>query len=202
MDKGHTLGRVEKLPGTYPTSREIGDLHLARVVEVIAPGRYVVSLPAGGAVEVEGEPGLRVGSPVRVLKPANGLLKAAQEPGVPWEALIPLGFGGKNAKAELKVYVERVGDKTSQETKPAVYLILECVTELQGKSQWSIYLRGNSVQVQVYPGDGVDAGERFLSLVREVEESLKKKGFRPAGSTVILKKRFSLPRGFHLNIKG
>jgi hypothetical protein len=136
------------------------------------------------------------------LKPANGLLKAAQEPGVPWEALIPLGFGGKNAKAELKVYVERVGDKTSQETKPAVYLILECVTELQGKSQWSIYLRGNSVQVQVYPGDGVDAGERFLSLVREVEESLKKKGFRPAGSTVILKKRFSLPRGFHLNIKG
>src|SRR5690349_360136 len=106
MDKGHPLGRVEKLPGPYPASRNPGDVSLGHVVEVMAPGRYVVALPAGGAVEVEGEPGLQVGSSVRVLKPVNGSLKVAQEPGVPWEALIPLAFGGKNAKAELKVYVE------------------------------------------------------------------------------------------------
>ena len=202
MDKGYPLGKVERLPGPFPASREFGDQNLARVAEVIAPGRYVVTLSTGRAAEVEGEPGLDVGAPGRVLKPGIESQKVAQEPGVPWEALIPLGFGGKDALAELKVYVERIGEKASRGTKPGVYLVLECMTELQGKCQWSIYLRGNSVQIQVYPGDGVELGERFLSMVREVEESLKKKGFGLAGSTVILKKRFSLPRGFHLNIKG
>jgi hypothetical protein len=58
------------------------------------------------------------------------------------------------------------------------------------------------VTIQAYPGNGIDAGEGFLSLVHEVEGNLKKKGFLLSGSTVILKKRFSVPRGFHLNIKG
>lgn len=88
------------------------------------------------------------------------------------------------------------------EAKPAVYLILECVTEFQTQTQWNIYLKGRTIAIQVYPGEGIDVETAIGPLLNEVEENLKKKGFLITGPTVILKKKFKVPRGFHLNVKG
>lgn len=203
MDKGQSLGRIVKLlgPSVVPLGTEFPNY--ARVTDVLGGGRYSVLLSMGGILQVLGEEGLKVGDPVRVIQaPPSSLLGPGEEPGVPWSAFIPLGFGGRNASAELKVYIEKVSEKGLVEAKPAVYLVLECVTELQKPTQWSLYLKGRSIAMQVYPGEGIDAGEAILPLVREVEENFKKRGFLPMGPTVILKKRFKVPRGFHLNVKG
>jgi len=203
MDKGQSLGRIVKLPGTPGVQRGNDPPNVTLVSEVLGAGRYLVTLPAGVTLKVEGEAGLKIGDPVRVLSiPDRPDLSIWTEPGVPWSAFIPLGFGGKNASAKLMVYVEKIAEMGQTEAEPAVYLILECVTELQTPTQWSIYLKGRSIAIQVYPGEGAGAEAAIGFLVHEVEENLKKKGFLTTGPTVILKKKFKVPRGFHLNVKG
>lgn len=169
---------------------------------MVGPGRYLISGASGVRVSAVGETGLKVGDPVRVLPSpsATQAVDPLSEPGQPWTAFIPLGFGGAKAAARLKVYVEK--QRLSVKSGSAVYLVLECETELQRMTQWSLYLRGRSVAIQVFPGEGVEPSDSLLGSISEVEENLKKKGFFLTSPTVILKRKFSVPRGFHLNVRG
>jgi hypothetical protein len=203
MDKGQSIGRIVKFPGAPGVQRGNAPSNITLVSGILGSGQYLIALPAGGILKVKGEAGLKIGDPVRLLSTSDQPdLSIGKEPGVPWSAFIPLGFGGKNASAKLSVYVEKIAEMGPKEAKPAVYLILECMTDLQTPTQWSIYLKGQSIAIQVYSGEGADAEDAIWPLVREVEENLKKKGFLKTGPTVILKKKFKVPRGFHLNVKG
>jgi hypothetical protein len=111
-------------------------------------------------------------------------------------------MGNKTPEAKIELYVERGKEGFLSKRDAIVYLVFEVKTSTYGQIQWSVYLKGNQILVQVYAEkDGI--GEKNINqMIRDFEVSLKKKGFSLLAPTVILKKPFKVPVGFRLNIQG
>jgi hypothetical protein len=183
------------------------------VEKMLEPGSFIVTLADGLRVKVEGSKALKLGSRVQVQLPATRtkgtetLLGADQpknmdENSLHWSALIPLGFGGKDAKASLEVFVERRAGGAWDKIVPAVYFVFVVHTKELGEIQWSIHMKGRHVALQVF-APLVDNSQKALrDLVLEVEKSLKNRGFVISGPTVYLNRPFKVPVGFRLNVRG
>ncbi|HJT24306.1 MAG TPA: hypothetical protein VJ873_06995, partial [bacterium] len=150
---------------------------------------------------------------VRVFPPGEGPLRASEgkkesgadllrESGTQWAALLPLGFGGKKASARLKLFVEEKPEGIWGKGNRAVYFIVWTLTEKLGELQWSIYLKGRQVSLQVFAEKGFFDLDGLKELTGGVERSLKNKGFTLASPTTYLERPFKVPDGFRLNVKG
>jgi hypothetical protein len=183
------------------------------VEKIVEPGSFIVTLPDGMKVRVRGSESLKPGSRVQVqfapvrLKGAErlpGITKPVQpdENGFEWSALIPLGFGGKDAKARLEVFVERQQESAWDKVVPAVYFVFVVHTKEMGEIQWSIHMKGRHVSLQVFAPEAQGFPGVLKTLVLEVEKGLKKKGFTILSPTVYLNRPFKVPSGFRLNVRG
>ena len=179
------------------------------VEKIIGPGKYLIAMQSGQKVLLQGPRALKVGTQVRVTAPSRpmepkGVPESnkinSKESGIQWTAFIPLGFGGKGAAARLRVFVERKKDGPLSKNSPAVYFVFTVETEKQGEIQWSIYLKGRQVAIQVF--SGLRSEGDLKDLIGVVERNLKSKGFVLSGPTVVLARPFKVPEGFHLNVKG
>ena len=181
------------------------------VEKIVEPGKYIVVTQDGQRVAAEGSRGLGIGSKVQVLRRVD-LLNASKDDlrskapllkdkGLQWKAFLPLGFGGKRAGAFLKVYVESKNGEFGGEKSPAVYFVFTINTNKQGELQWSIYLKGRQVAVQVFSDMGGREDE-LKALVDSVEGNLRERGFHLLARTIRLKSPFRVPEGFRLNVKG
>lgn len=189
MALGQSMGQVEKITGA---------------------GRYIVLLGDGNRITVQGPESLRLGDKVQIVPSASKMVPSRpnsaevvnfKESGLQWLAVIPLGFGGRKANARLEVYVEKKRESVGK-VLCAVYLIFTVQTEKQGSLQWSIYLKGHQVALQVYASMAEKIKQELKNLIREVELGLKKKGFITVVPTNILDRPFVVPAGFRLSVKG
>lgn len=183
------------------------------IERVLEPGYFVVVMGDGSKIAVRGSDSLRPGNQVRVLPSP---LKS-DEPEIPVRirpqgeggtggfqstVFMPLAFGGDKASARLEIFVERQVRRPLEKTASAVYFVFTVQTEGQGELQWSIYLKGKQVTLQVHAQPEELKKERLKNLVREVEKSLKTKGYSMMGPTVFLNRPFKAPEGFRLNVRG
>ena len=106
----------------------------------------------------------------------------------------------KGASAQLEVFVEKES-KGFGGKKASAYFVFTVKTETQGEIQWSIYLAGKQVALQVYAPNKTRQ-ENLKLMVLEIEKSLKKKGFLLAGATIYLNSPFRIPEGYRLNVRG
>ncbi len=182
------------------------------VEKIVGSGRYVVTLADGNQVVAQGSRGLKPGNRVQVLSRIETLTKKKEiseiqksldkDPGLQVEAFFPLGFGGKKAKAFLKIYIEEKNEELLEKRSPAVYFIFNVETEKQGKLQWSVYLRERQIAIQVFSDLGDAMADVLKALVTNVEKNLRSRGYWLSSPTVYLKSFFRVPEGFRLNIKG
>lgn len=199
-------GRPVTLPGTAGAG---SGFQVGQIEKVLEPGRFIVVLKDGARVTAMGSPAIEANTQVRVFPPTGVLqgkgekeapLSLPLESGSQWTAFIPLGFGGKRSAARLQVFVEkkRPGEKGAL----AVYLIFWVRTEKQGELQWSVYIKGRQVALQVF-ASGPEGGKgNFKDLVMGVEKNLENRGFKFLAPTVFLRKPFRVPEGFRLNLRG
>jgi hypothetical protein len=196
------MGGKPLIPGSRP----------GIVEKTVGPGKYLVTLRDGKQVTVYGPRSIKIGNNVQVLTRvgAENIKKNIQEtqgavfkePGLQLEAFFPLGFGGKKAKAFLRVYIERINGELGEKRPRAVYFVFNIETDKQGKLQWSIYLKERQIAIQVFSDFGTGEKDELKSLVASVEKSLRNRGFRLLAPTVYLKSFFRVPEGFRLNVKG
>lgn len=199
-------GRPVTLPGTVGSG--IG-FQLGQIEKVLEPGRFIVVLKGGARVTAMGSPALEASTRVRVFPPP-GLLQGKGEKEAPlplplesgsqWTALIPLGFGGKRSAARLQVFVEK--KKPGEKGAPAVYLVFWVRTEKQGEFQWSVYLKGRQVALQIFAPSPDEKQGKLKDLVGGVEKNLESRGFKLLAPTVFLRRPFRVPEGFRLNLRG
>jgi hypothetical protein len=205
------------VPQVQATALEKGSLSrgfykLGRVERNIGGSESVVRLSGGPQVTVRSSSPLKAGDRVRVwFPPAPGPAEGnpgevsgplGGEAGMRWTAFLPLGFGGRDAAAALEVYVE----KKEKSRKPgrgdrAVYFVLTVNTEKQGRIQWSLYLKGRQVALQVFAEREAASPENLRAMVEDLEKALLSRGFVLLSSTVVLKRPFRVPEGFRLNLK-
>jgi hypothetical protein len=139
---------------------------------------------------------------VDLAKEADANLSFSIPSGDRLSALIPMKLGDKISEGKLEFYVER--DKTGVLRKKSaiVYLVFSVKTATYGQVQWSVYLNGIHVLIQVFVEKGAEGKADIHQMIGDFEASLKKKGFSLLAPTVILKKPFKVPAGFQLNIRG
>lgn len=183
----------------------------AKIEKEIGAGRFLAIFGDDMKIEVSGSREIKVGDRVKVLLPpsfAKGLegldgvsTSSVLDSGVQWSGLIPLGFGGRGSMARLEVFVERQSKGLLKKNSP-VYFIFSIKTERQGDIQWSIYLKGRQVTLQIYAPLVDHPKENLGFLVEEVEKGLKNQGFVLGGKTTFLNRLFKTPAGFRLNVRG
>ncbi len=125
-----------------------------------------------------------------------------KESGTYWTAFLPLGFGGKKASTRLQVFVEEKPEGFWGKKPRAVYFVVWTQTEKLGGLQWSIYLKGRQVSLQVFAEKSTVDNVRLKELAESVEKSLKNRGFSLLTPTVYSERPFKVPEGFRLNVKG
>jgi hypothetical protein len=182
------------------------------IEKIIEPGRFSVVLEDGTKVQVSGSGELKVGNRVQVLSPSalkdveasTGAVNASSTEmgGFQWSAFIPLGFGGEGATAKLEVFVEKKQKGSWKKGDTAVYFVFTVKTAKQGEMQWSIYLKGRQVMLQLFVQVKDNYKENLKNLIQEVEKSLKNHGFVVSGPTILLNRSFKTPAGFRLNVRG
>ena len=186
---------------------------LGRIEKLLDSGRFMALLENGKRVTVEGSPILKIGNRVRVFPSSDGLQRAKtgerelsnsplKENGTLWSAFLPLGFGGRGASVRLQAFIEVKTQNGFVKSSRAVYFVIWTQTEKLGEIQWSIYLKGKLVYLQVFSDEGSREKEDLRTLVVGVERGLKRLGFVLAAPTVYLGRPFRVPEGFHLNLKG
>jgi hypothetical protein len=209
----HVLG--ENVQNVFLAGKEYSELSLTKsdaiVERVLGPRRYLVTLVDGTKLTAIGSESISKGAKVRVSSlPAlafqqKGLddnLKIPAKNGDGLCAVIPFKLGNKISEAKIEIYVEREKAGILSKKDSIVYLVFVVKTETYGQIQWSVYLKGSQILVQIYAEkDGV--GKKGIKqMIRDFEISLKNKGFSLLAPTVILKKPFKIPIGFQLNIRG
>ncbi len=197
-----TMGKFSEIPGS----------NLGIIGKVTGPGKYIVNLMDGQQISVRGARGIKVGDEVHVLtnvenvKVTKDNLESQEvkfkEPGLQLHAFLPLGFGGKDASASLRVYVEKKKDEFLKNFLPAIYFVFNIHTEKLGELQWSIYMKGRQVAIQVFSDIVHIENDVFKKIVNNVEKNLRDAGFHLMTPTVFLKNAFRIPEGFRLNVKG
>jgi hypothetical protein len=208
----HVLG--ESIHNVFLPGKEYSKLPLtnsdAIVEKVLGPKRYLVTLVDGTKLTAIGSESIDKGTRVRVSslptafqqKGLEGNLSLSIKNGDRLSAVIPFKLGNKTPEAKIELYVEREKTGFLSKKDSVVYLVFIIKTEAYGQIQWSVYLKGSRILVQIYAEkDG--AGKKGISqMIRDFEISIKKKGFSLLAPTVILKKPFKVPIGFQLNIRG
>jgi hypothetical protein len=116
---------------------------------------------------------------------------------------LPLDFGGKNAHIKIEVYGSQRhsnwADPIIQEK--AFYLVITTKTEYQGTIQWSIYLKGNDLALQVYSNQA-KMSDQVQQVVQTAEIALRQQGYRILYPTVFLKYPFQVPKKFIVELRG
>lgn len=198
-------------PGTgLKTALFPSGFRLGRIAAVLEPGKFKVVLENGVRVTAQGSRALKAGNVVRVFPPTDTVAGGPREKeqpfspvterGLSWTALLPLGFGGRKASARLQVFVQEKSKTPWDKAPRAVYFVVWTQTEKLGEVQWSIYLKGRQVSLQIYAAEG-DKGT-LEELVLSVETNLRRLGFGITGPTVFLRRPFKAPDGFRLNVRG
>jgi hypothetical protein len=183
------------------------------IEKILTPGRYIVSIEPDVKITVNGSEMMKVGDNVQVsmsqVKPEKKIANAnisepliTSEKGFQWSAFIPLAFGGQGSLARIEAFFEKRKKGTREKETPAAFFIFTVSTEKLGEIQWSVYLRGRQLTLQVYTAVLSELKGGYRDMVREVEESLRQHGFVFAAPTVFLNKPFKIPHGFGLNVRG
>ncbi len=195
-------------PQNLPLSFKDGETALIQSVQ--SPGTYLVIFKDGTRVLVKGQENLEIGNPVRVFRAPNvpsnmqldqnlaDTLLMESEAALALTAFIPLGFGGKGAKAKLEVYTSK--EKVNINNKKVIYFIIALTTERLGDLQWSFQLWGRNVEAQLFAARQVDEKD-IHELTQEVEVSFKRAGFYLMSSVVRLEEPFKIPQGFRMDWK-
>ncbi len=207
----HVLG--ESIQNGFLSGKEYSKLPMnsdAIIEKVLGPKRYLVTLMDGTKLTAIGSESINKGTKVRVTslptvfqqKGLEDNLKLSIKNGDRLSAVIPFKLGNKTPEAKIELYVEREKAGFLSKRDSIVYLVFVVKTETYGQIQWSVYLKGSQILVQIYAEkDGV--GKKGINqMIRDFEISLKKRGFSLLAPTVILKKPFKVPIGFQLNIRG
>lgn len=178
-----------------------------RIERVLSPGVYSLIVGNGQRITVKGRAGLAIGSMLR-FDPGS---MESQVPGLGADesegltarsihAVLPLAFGGKDAIADLTVFVERTPQGVGAEPQ-GITFVFTVLTEFQGEVQWCVYLKGKGFSLQVHKDGGKDR-ESVSARIREIEKNLQGKGYFLLSPSVVLKERFRMPGGSHLNLRG
>lgn len=185
---------------------------LGHIEKIVEPGRFVVILENGERVTAQGLRSLKVGGRVRVFPPGEIPPVSRDEgehqsdflrgDGTQWTALLPLDFGGRKSSAQLRIFVEEKMGGFWAKGHRAVYFVVSTKTEKLGELQWSIYLKGRQVSLQVFADNDFFDLSALKILTNGVERSLRSKGFALAAPTVYLERPFKVPEGFRLNVRG
>jgi len=201
---GKNQGKSSSQAPVYP---------LGVVEKAVGPGNFLVVLEDGSRIEVRGSSELKPGSRVRLSPPPGRLTGGDSAPGVEvppgetaeglqWLILIPLAFGGENASGRLEVFVERQKEGLGSKPEVATYFVFTVQTDANGEVQWSIYLKGRQIALQVFSQGPKGDKESLKRLLESVEEALKKGGFVIMAPGVLLSRPFKVPAGFRLNVQG
>jgi len=182
----------------------------ATVEKVLGPQRYLVVLMDGTKLTAMGPESINKGALVQITALSTFALRKEREidsrlstkNGGRWSSLIPVKLGDKTALAKLEFYVEREKTGFFLKKDAIVYLVFSVKTETYGQIQWSVYLKGNQVLIQIYAEKDSIGKKEIHQMIQDFEVSLKKKGFSLLAPTVILKRPFKVPAGFQLNIRG
>ena|ERR1700677_3252418 len=209
----HVIG--ENISNVSLAGKEYSGLALAKgdaiVEKVLGPKRYLVTLGDGTKLTAIGSESINKGSKVRVSslstfvfrqKDLEDNLKISVKNGDRLSVLIPFKLGNKTSEVKVELYVERGKAGFFSKKDSTVYLVFFVKTQAYGQIQWSVYLKGNQVLVQIYAEKNGEGKKTINQMIRDFEVSLKKKGFSLLAPTVILKKPFKVPTGFQLNIRG
>lgn len=209
----HVLG--ENVHNVFLSGKEYSKLSLTKsdaiVEKVLGPKRYLVTLGDGTKLIAIGSESINKGAKVRVSslptiafqqKGLDDNLKISVKNGDRLSAVIPFKLGNKTSEAKIELYVERGKAGVLSKKDSIVYLVFVVKTEAYGQIQWSVYLKGSQILVQIY-AEKYGVGKKGINqMIQDFEISLKKKGFSLLAPTVILKKPFKVPFGFQLNIRG
>lgn len=195
--------------GTKAGFQQTASFKQGVVEKILEPGSFVVTLADGGKVKVQGPSGLKVGSRVQVSTSRTRVQEAAADiirnqggAELQGSALIPLGFGGKGAKARLEVFTEKKPSGGSKQAVRAIYFVLMIQTQELGEVQWCIHMQGRSVTLQVFAPQKDVKPDEFKTMLGEVERSLKSRGFFLTAPTIYLNRAFKVPAGYRLNVRG
>ncbi len=190
---------------------------VAAVIEKnIRPGQFWAALENGERIKVHGAAELTVGQKVTVLMPgpanadrakAATLLAEsgplADKSAMVWTALLPFDFapGPGGGVAKLEVFVEKVKRHSLEKAGRASYLVFTTDFENGDTLQWSVYLKGKNISLQIYSSEKTAQRHDMDKLSGELEKRLKKLGFVLTAPTVRLVKPFKIPQGFRLNVR-
>jgi translation initiation factor IF-1 len=182
----------------------------AFVEKVLGPNRYSVVLADGTKLTAVGPDSIRKGAKVRVAafdsssvrKSAEDNLRISIKNGDRLTALMPIKLVSGTEVAKIELYVEKEKAAFLSKKDAIVYLVFSVKTDTYGEIQWSVYLKGRQILVQVYAEKDDEGKTNLDQMIKEFEVSLKKKGFSLLAPTVILKKPFKVPAGFQLNVRG
>jgi hypothetical protein len=181
----------------------------AIVEKVLGHKLYLVSLQDGTKLTAKGSASISKGMKVQVSslpvfeqKDSGDGLNFARKNGDRLSVLFPFKMGNKTPEAKIELYVEREKEGVLSKRDTIVYLVFAVKTSTYGQIQWSVYLKGTQILVQVYAENNGSGEKNINQMIRDFEGSLKKKGFSLLAPTVILKKPFKVPFGFRLNIQG
>ena len=184
---------------------------LGRIEKITRPGKFIVSLDNGQQVTAMGSRALKINTRVRVFPPGDFSGKRGEEKevsrpilnqGIQLDATLPLAFGGTHAQAKLQIFIERKKEGNWIKTAPATYFVFWINTEKQGLLQWSLYLKGRQVALQVYSENKISERSDLKLLASSIEKNLLNRGFSLMGPTVILSRAFRVPEGFQLGLRG
>lgn len=182
----HVLGESSQngfLPG-----KEYSKLPMnsdAVVEKILGPKRYLVTLVDGTKLTAIGSESINKGTKVRVTSlptvfQQKGLeenLKLSIQNGDRLSAVIPFKLGNKTPEAKIELYVEREKPGFLSKKDSIVYLVFIVKTETYGHIQWSVYLKGSQILVQIYAEkDGVEK-KSIKQMIRDFEISIKKEVF-------------------------
>ncbi len=183
----------------------------ALIEKVLSKGVYLATFQGGNSVKVKGPVGLDVGVPVRVFCSnkvnsdyviGNALENAwllENEAVLALTAVLPLGFGGKGAKAKLEVYTPK--EKRGINKNKLIYFIITLSTEGFGDLQWIIHLWRRIAEVQLYGGVVKKEGE-IQKIIEDVEKCILRAGFTLSGPIIRIKEPFQIPQGLRLDWRG
>jgi hypothetical protein len=183
----------------------------AVIEKTIRPGQFWAALGNGEKIKVHSAADLSVGQKVTILIPKpEGLARPGSIPenrplvekgATIWTALIPFDFEPGEGVAKLEVFTEKIKKHSLEKAARASYLIFTTEFENGDTLQWSVYLKGKSLSLQIYSNEKTAERHDMDKLSREIEKRLKKLGFSLTAATVRLLKPFKVPQGFSLNVR-
>jgi len=179
------------------------------VEKVLGPQLYLVSLEDGTKLTAKGSANITKGMKVKVSSlpvfnqnDSEYKVRHGEKSGDRFSVLVPFVISNKTSEAKIDFYVEREKRGGLSKKDAIVYLVFTIETLTYGQVQWSVYLKGNQILVQVYAEKDGSGKKNINQMIRDFEVSLKKKGFSLLATTLILKKPFKVPTNFRLNIQG